>query len=53
MKMKSRRTLMYFISQAASSLDHPNVATVYEVGDWNDQPFIAMAYYEGETLRQG
>ena len=38
-------------AQAASSLDHPNVATVYEVADWNEQPFIAMAYYEGETLR--
>ena len=40
-------------AQAASALDHPNVATVYEVGDWNDQLFIAMPYYEGETLRIG
>ena len=39
-------------AQAASTLDHPNVATVYEVGDWDDQLFIAMAYYDGETLRQ-
>ena len=39
-------------AQAASALDHPNVATVYEVGDWNDQLFIAMPYYEGETLKQ-
>jgi eukaryotic-like serine/threonine-protein kinase len=39
-------------AQAASALDHPNIATVYEVGDWNDQLFIAMAYYDGETLRQ-
>ena len=39
-------------AQAVSSLDHPNVATVYEVAQWNDEPFIAMAYYEGETLRQ-
>ena len=37
--------------QAASAFDHPNVATVYEVGDWNDQLFIAMPYYEGETLK--
>jgi dienelactone hydrolase len=39
-------------AQAASALDHPNVATVYEVGDWNEQLFIVMAYYEGETLKQ-
>ena len=39
-------------AQAASALDHPNVATVYEVGDWNDQLFIAMPHYGGETLRQ-
>ena len=39
-------------AQAASALDHPNVATVYEVGDWNGQLFIAMPHYDGETLRQ-
>ena len=39
-------------AQAASALDHPNVATVYDVGEWNGQLFIAMPYYEGETLRQ-
>jgi formylglycine-generating enzyme required for sulfatase activity/dienelactone hydrolase len=39
-------------AQAAGALDHPNIATVYEVGEWNGQLFIAMPYYEGETLRQ-
>src|SRR2546427_8294884 len=39
-------------AQAASALDHPNVATVYEIGDLDQQFFIAMAFYEGETLRQ-
>jgi len=39
-------------AQAASALDHPNVATIYEIGDWEQQLFIAMAFYEGETLRQ-
>jgi dienelactone hydrolase len=38
-------------AQAASTLDHPDVATVYEVGDYDGQLFIAMAYYAGETLR--
>ena len=39
-------------AQAASALDHPNIATVYEVGDFKDQMFIAMAYYQGETLKR-
>ena len=39
-------------AQAASALDHPNVATIYEIGDWERQLFIAMAFYEGETLRE-
>ena len=39
-------------AQAASALDHPNVATVYDVDDWNGQSFIAMPYYDGETLRE-
>ena len=33
-------------AQAASALDHPNVATVHEVGEWNGQLFIAMPFYE-------
>ncbi len=39
-------------AQAASALDHPNIATVHEVGDFQDQLFIAMAFYSGETLKQ-
>jgi len=39
-------------AQAASALDHPNVATVYDVDEWSGQFFIAMPYYEGDTLRQ-
>ena len=34
-------------AQTASALDHPNIATVYEVGDFGDQLFIAMAYTRG------
>ncbi|HYN07316.1 MAG TPA: protein kinase [Vicinamibacterales bacterium] len=38
-------------AQAASALDHPNICAIYDVDAVDEQLFIAMAYYEGETLR--
>ncbi len=39
-------------AQAASALDHPNVCTIYEIDETSDgQLFIAMGYYEGETVK--
>ena len=43
-----------FVQEAktASSLNHPNILTVYEIGEAGSAKFIAMEYVEGDTLRQ-
>src|SRR5439155_11962685 len=37
---------------AASSLNHPNILTIYEIGQQEGHHFIATEYIEGESLRQ-
>ncbi len=38
-------------AQAAAALNHPNIATVFEIDDSDEHPFIAMEFVEGKSLK--
>ncbi|MGA3328188.1 MAG: serine/threonine-protein kinase, partial [Terriglobia bacterium] len=41
----------YREAQSAGTLQHPNIVTVFDLGEFEGQPYIAMEFVEGESLQ--
>jgi serine/threonine protein kinase len=51
-QLEDVRKRFYRECRAAGNLSHPHIVTIYDVGEYKDQPFIAMEYIDGENLVQ-
>lgn len=50
-KDKEAKERFILEAQAAAALDHPNICTVYEVDETENQTFIAMSFIDGQSLQ--
>lgn len=52
LKERDAKERLFREARAAAAIDHPNVAAVYEVGEVDGHPYIAMAHVEGQNLEE-
>jgi serine/threonine protein kinase len=48
--MEELRRRFHSEAQAAAKLDHPGIVPIYEIGQQDGQPFMALAYVDGQSL---
>ncbi len=49
---KEERQRFEIEAQAAAALNHPNIATIHAIEDYNEEAFIVMEYIEGKELKK-
>ncbi|MFB0519048.1 MAG: protein kinase [Acidobacteriota bacterium] len=52
LRSEEEKTRFVLEAQAAAALDHPHICTVYEIDEAEGQTFIAMAYIDGQSLKE-